>query len=320
MFDHLPEPLRDLARTHAGVISRAEIAARGVSDTVIRRAVQRGVWRRVHPRVYSVSPTPLTREGLLWAALLYAGSGATLSHETAAEVWRLDDPRDAVVHVTIPVARRVRSLPTVRIHYAHRLPTSRHPTRTPPVTRVEDTVLDLIDRARDVQEVVTWLTRSCQRRQTTPELLALALEARKKIRWRGEVEDILGDVEDGAESPLELSYLRRVERAHELPRGSRQRRRRVDGKVQYSDVEYEEFGVIVELDGKVGHIEEASFRDHRRDNAAARQGRVTLRYGWSDSTRRACAVAAEVGVVLRQRGWAGSPRPCTPTCMIMNRS
>lgn len=318
MFDYLPAPLRDIATAQRGVVSRADVAARGVSDAIIRRAVQRGIWRRVHPRVYAVSPTPLTREGLLWAALLYAGPGATLSHATAAEIWGLDEPRGRTIHVTIPVARRVRSLPTVRIHYAHRLATSRHPTRMPPVTRVEDTVLDLIDRARDVNEVVTWLTRSCQRRRTTSEQIGSALEARKKIRWRGDVEDLLADVAEGAESALELSYLRRVERAHELPRGSRQRRRRVGGQVQYSDVEYEDFGVVVELDGKVGHVEEAAFRDHRRDNSAARRGRVTLRYGWVDTTRRACAVAAEVGVVLRQRGWAGSPRPCGPRCMIMN--
>lgn len=320
VFDYLPKPLRDVATAQAGVISRADATARGVSDAVIRRAVQRGTWRRIHPRVYSVSPTPLTREGLLWAALLYAGLGATLSHETAAEVWGLDEPRGQIVHVTIPVTRRVRSVSTVRIHYAHRLSTSRHPTRIPPVTRIEDTVLDLIDRARDVDEVVMWLTRSCQRRLTTPERLGLSLEARKKIRWRGDVESILSDVAHGAESALELSYLKRVERAHELPRGSRQRRRRVGGRVRYSDVEYEEFDVIVELDGKVGHIEEAVFRDHRRDNAAARQGRITLRYGWADTTRRACAIAVEVAIVLRQRGWVGSPRPCGPRCVIMNSS
>lgn len=317
MFDYLPEPLRDVAVAQAGVLSRADVAARGVSDAVIRRAVQRGKWRRVHPRVYAVSPTPLSRDGLLWAALLYAGPGATLSHETAAEMWGLDEPRGATVHATIPVTRRVRSVPTIRIHYAHRLPQSRHPTRTPPVTRVEDTVLDLIDRARDVQEVVTWLVRSHQRRVTTSERLAHALEGRKKIRWRGEVEEILAGVEEGAESALELWYLKRVERAHELPDGSRQRRRRIDGRVQYSDVEYENFGVVVELDGKAGHVEEGAFRDHRRDNAAVRKGRVTLRYGWADTTRRACAVAAEVGVVLGQRGWAGTLRACGPNCMIM---
>lgn len=186
MFDYLPGPLRDVAAAQAGVVSRADAAARGVGDAVIRRAVQRGRWRRIHPRVYSVSPAPLTSDGRLWAALLYAGTGATLSHETAAELWGLEEPRGVVVHVTIPVARRVRSLSAIRIHYAHRLPTSRHPTRNPPVTRVEETVLDLIDRAPDIQEVVTWLVRSCQRRLTSPEQLVLALEARKKIRWRGE--------------------------------------------------------------------------------------------------------------------------------------
>lgn len=35
---------------------------------------------------------------------------------------------------------------------------------------------------------------------------------------------MLSDVDTGAESPLELRHLRRVERAHGLPQGRRQRR------------------------------------------------------------------------------------------------
>jgi hypothetical protein len=314
MFDFLPDSVRSLAEQHAGVISRAEVVASGLTDSIIQNAVRRGRWARVHPRVYSVASGPLSREGQLWAALLYAGTGATLSHETAAERWRLADHNGPVVHVTIPVDRRVQSLATVRIHYAHRLGTSRHPARIPPVTRVEDTVLDLIDDARDTHEVMMWLTRSCQRGMTTPQQLGLALEARKKISWRQPVEAILADVATGAHSNLELMYLRRVERAHGLPVGTRQRRRQIGARTQYSDVEYEGFSVIVELDGKLGHTAEGAFRDHRRDNAGVRMGKVTLRYGWTDTIERPCAVAAEVSRILQAHGWTGSLRPCGKLC------
>ena len=58
------------------------------------------------------------------------------------------------------------------------------------------------------------VTRACQRRLTTPERLVVAMSARKKIRWRAPLEAMVADVAQGAQSPLELEYLRRVERAH----------------------------------------------------------------------------------------------------------
>ncbi|SEE33058.1 hypothetical protein [Jiangella alba] len=64
------------------------------------------------------------------------------------------------------------------------------------------------------------MTAACQRRLTTPQRLADALTRRKKIRWRPMTEAMLADVADGAQSPLELRHLRRVERAH---RGTRPR-------------------------------------------------------------------------------------------------
>jgi len=73
---------------------------------------------------------------------------------------------------------------------------------------------------------------------------------------------------------------------------------------------YEEFGVGVELDGDLAHPPEAHWRDRHRDNAAAADGIITLRYSWPDVVRRPCHVAAQVAAVLRQLGWRGRPRPC----------
>jgi hypothetical protein len=125
----------------------------------------------------------------------------------------------------------------------------------------------------------------------------------------------LGDLAAGAQSPLELRYLKDVERAHGLPPGVRQRR--LAGRtVRWIDVDLEEFGVRVELDGRVGHVEEGAFRDRVRDNAATVSGRATLRYGWVDVVGSPCAVAAEVAQVLRRRGWAGQLVACGPHCRM----
>ena len=305
------------------MISRAQALACGLTAARLRWLVRSGRWQRVHAHTYATFTGPLSFEARVWAAILRAGRGAVASHRTAAYLDGLCDDAGPVVHVTAPVERHVRTkIDGVRVHYAHRLPRTRHPSRNPPRTRLDETVLDLVDVAAHPRDAEGWVTAACQRRLTTPERLADALGRRKKIRWRPMVEAMLGDVAEGAQSPLELRHLRRVERAHALPTGCRQRR--VAGsRVIWIDVDYAEYGVRVELDGRIGHVGEGRFRDRRRDNRATVDGHATLRYGHADVFGDPCAVAAEQVRVLRSRGWTGHPRSCGPSCrvpMIINLS
>ena len=57
--------------------------------------------------VYATFTGPMTRDAQLWAAVLAAGPGAQLSHETAAEINRLTDRPSPFIHVTIPANRRI---------------------------------------------------------------------------------------------------------------------------------------------------------------------------------------------------------------------
>jgi hypothetical protein len=72
--------------------------------------------------------------------------------------------------------------------------------------------------------------------------------------------------------------------------------------------------VVVELDGRLAHPDEEQWREKSRDNAAAVDRKQTLRYGWKQVSKEACATAVEVAKVLRGRGWDGWPRPCSPGC------
>jgi very-short-patch-repair endonuclease len=81
-------------------------------------------------------------------------------------------------------------------------------------------------------------------------------------------------------------------------------------------VSYADYGVVVELDGRLAHPDETRWRDLRRDNAALVQGRRVLRYGWPDVTNRACEVAEQVASVLRTAGWRGTPLDCGLDCAI----
>ena len=76
------------------------------------------------------------------------------------------------------------------------------------------------------------------------------------------------------------------------------------------DVFYDEFGLLVELDGRLGHEGMGRFRDMRRDNPATTEGLATLRYGHADVFGLPCEVALEVATNLIRRGWTGFPTRC----------
>jgi hypothetical protein len=116
---------------------------------------------------------------------------------------------------------------------------------------------------------------------------------------------------------LEFRYDRDVERAHGLPEPTKQVWfAGADGRRGRRDRVYEEYGIVVELDGKLGHEGEDQWRDKSRDNAAAATGQQSLRYGWKHVKSQACQTAVEVARVLRLRGWDGSPRPCSSACPV----
>ncbi|MEO3745003.1 type IV toxin-antitoxin system AbiEi family antitoxin domain-containing protein [Plantactinospora sp. B5E13] len=307
--------LPELLRRQHGVLTRQQAYAAGLTKAQLEHRVQTGRWRRLPAgRVFAVFTGPPTRPALLWASLLRAGRGAVLSHHTAAELQGLVDDPWPDVHVTVPGNRRVHRLPGVVLHLRTGIGAARHPSRLPPQTRVEETVLDLTQQAGTLDEAIGWLTRAVGRRLSTAERIGAAMDRRAKLRWRAELGAALADVADGCHSPLELHYLRDVERAHHLPTGHRQAARARQGGHWYDDVYYLGYRTRVELDGRVAHPADRRWRDAHRDNAAAVLGDTTLRYGWADVVEAPCGVAAQVGAVLRRNGWAGPPRPCGPAC------
>jgi hypothetical protein len=178
---------------------------------------------------------------------------------------------------------------------------------SPPRLSVEDTVLDLCASSSE-GPVVTLVTTAVQSRRTRADRLAAALDSRARHRHRRLLRVLLADVAVGAESPLELSYLRDVERAHGLPDGRRQASRL--GLPYATDVGYDAYGLLVEPDGRLGHDGAGRFRDMNRDNRFVLGGLTTLRYGWFDVVDHPCLVAAQVGHVLLARGWLGLPVRC----------
>lgn len=215
------------------------------------------------------------------------------------------------VGVYVPVPRRPESRGRLRFH-GEWTGMRGASVGSPPRTSVPDTVLDLCDLTAEGQ-VVNVVLQALQERRTTVARLQAAVERRSRLRHRLLLTDLLADAAEGAESALELRYLRDVERAHGLPAGTRQHQRRHPLGRDVRDVRYDAFATVVELDGRRGHDGAGRFRDMRRDNRAVVDGEAVLRYGWWDVVERACVAARQVGGVLGLRGCPDRPRPC-PRC------
>jgi very-short-patch-repair endonuclease len=76
-----------LVRSQHGVVSREQLIELGFSRDAIRHRIGSGRLHRVESGVYAVGRPDLTREGCWMAALLGCGSGAMLSHDSAAALW-----------------------------------------------------------------------------------------------------------------------------------------------------------------------------------------------------------------------------------------
>jgi hypothetical protein len=316
MRNDVPGPLRDLEELQRGVVSRQQALAAGLSKDLIDSWIERGRWQRLHRGVYAVFTGNPSREAILWAAILRTGPGSALCCETAAELDGLLDRPAALIHVAVPASRRVTRLPGVVVYSRLRADQAVHPARLPPRTRIEETVLDLCDRAASLDQALSWLTLALGRRLTTQQILFEAVAARTRLRWRDDIVPLLQPSLAGVHSLLEYLYVKDVERPHRLPRGDRQARVSRDQHREYRDVLYDEFALTVELDGKLAHPGERRWADIRRDNAAAADGLITLRYGYREIRLTPCLVAAQIGQVLRVRGWSGTPRRCSSTCPV----
>jgi hypothetical protein len=306
----------ELARAQAGVISRAQALNLGLSPKQVYWLVASGRWARVLPGIFVTHTGPRRELVRVWAAVLYCGDQAAAGGRTA--LWLhgvLDRPPDAVT-VCVPTGRRVAAQPGLVVERRRRMAEWTHPTAAPQRLRLEEALLDAVAQAARPADVVSLVVRATQRRLTTAARLRECLARRRGHRWRALLGAVLAEVEDGVQSPLEGQYLRRVERAHTLPRGRRNLGEAEAGRRRYRDVGYDPWLLVVELDGREAHPDDQRFRDMRRDNAVVLSGRVSLRFGWHDVVSDPCGVASQVGAALRAQGWGGRPTPCSPSCPL----
>jgi hypothetical protein len=298
-----------LLTLQAGVVSRRQLLAAGRAPHDVRRLLRRRDLTLVHPGVYVDHTGPLTWLQQAWAAVLLL-EPAALSHDSAVRAYvdRGDRAQPAgVLHVAVERERGRVSVPGIRVHRLTGLSHRVQWNAAPPRIRLEEALVDLAAQARDDMTAVAVLADAVQARRTTAPRLRATVAARQRVARRAFLLGVLTDIAEGTCSVLEHGYLTRVERAHGLPRG----RRQAGGRSVFRDVLYDDFGQVVELDGRMFH-DSARQRDADldRDLEAAVQGLGTVRLGWGQVFGRPCQTAERLAVLLRVRGWTGQLRGC----------
>jgi hypothetical protein len=301
--------LRVLGAEQHGVISRAQAREVGLSEGGMERARTRWGWRSLHRGVWftgSGTPDLLAR---MWAAHLALQGAGVVAGRAAGLYWGLLGgelaPAEPILMLVPTEAHRVH--PGLRFRRVPDPAARAHPARTPSVLTVEHTVLDLVRVVGSEAQSVEIVLRACRLRLTTPDRLGAVMAGMPRVPGRRLLTEVCHEVAQGVTSPLERRYRRDVAIRHRLPVGRAQVRAAGAGGVVYRDILIEEYGTIIELDGRLGH-EEASdvFRDQWRDNSATLTGLATLRYGWLAIAGFPCSTADQVATLLTARGSAAA--------------
>jgi hypothetical protein len=281
-----------IAERQWGRVRWDQLISAGVWKASISHWIEDGYLHFVHPRVYAVGHMSGSIEAELAGALLYAGPGAMLSHETAAWWWELTDREPRTIEVSTP--RRCRSLPRcgsrrpVRVHARRKL--DRVWNRGLPVTTVAQTLLDFAS-VNSFRRIRYALANADYRR-------LLDIEALEEVAGRGRPgSKALGRAL--AKHLPELGFTRSEfeRRMLELCESAGLPIPEVNARVcgMTVDALWPEQRVVVEVDGEGNHGTPAQIaRDHDRDLRLRAAGFTVLRYAWGQLQRRPDLVAADL--------------------------
>jgi very-short-patch-repair endonuclease len=258
----------------------------------------RGWLRRIHRGVYAVGSDSLTDEGRWMAAILATGHGASLSHQSAAELWRLRRRRGrGKTDITIAPGSGRRPGREIVVHRKSNLleeECTLH--RRLPVTTPARTLLDLATTVPR-RQLERALDEADRLRLCTEDDVGRMIGAHRGQPGTGALRALLSEHRAGStatRNDLEERFLALC-RAHHLPQPA------VNMPLldYIVDFLWAEARLVVEVDGRQSHDTRRAFQaDRDRDGRLAVAGFRVVRFTWRDLTRRPAVVADRVRRLL----------------------
>jgi very-short-patch-repair endonuclease len=265
-----------LAAGQAGVVSRIQVYALGVTRGDVRAQVRAHRWRRVGSQSIVVHRGPLTEEARHWAAVFEAGPRAQLDGESSLIASGLTGYVATRIRVSVPRGARVRRGKGLDIRQTRRWDAGDLVATGVPRTRVEVAAVRGALWARSDKQAALLLTMSVQQGLTTPERLGVEMLRVRRARRRALANAVILDLLGGVRSLGEREFASECRRRG-LPEPSRQVLRRGRAGRYYLDVAWDEWGVVVEIDGIQHAWAERVVSDALRHNTVTLQNATVLR-------------------------------------------
>jgi hypothetical protein len=255
-------------------VARVQLSHLEVPNATVAHWIADSYLTRVLPRVYAVGHVATSYTADLWAAVLYAGPGAMLSHTTGTS-WRgLIDCTPGFIEVSTP--RDIDSVPGIRV-YARRRGLDRQVYKGLPVTSVPQLMLDLAATA-EFRLVRNALSR-------LDYLHILDVDALDAVCGRGKLGSKALQEALRIHQPR-LAYVNGRLEENFLTWCERQRLPLPRVNVWVHDVlvdaYWAESNLVVELDGGPGHSSRAQIhRDRSNEMTLRAHGVRVVRYDWA---------------------------------------
>jgi len=240
--------LRALANEQSGVLSRIQLYSLGVTRGQVRANVRAGRWRRVGSQSISVTTGPLTRTAQEWAAVFEAGPRAFLDGTSALVASGLRGFTEPSIRVSVPRGARVRRARGLDIRQTRRWQSddvvgTGVPRSRPAVAAVRGALWSRSDK-----QAALVLTMAVQQGLVEPAALGVELLRIKRDRRRPLLHAVVLDLLDGVRALGEAEF-KRMCRKRGLPPASRQVVRKGRNGTYYLDAIWDDWGVVVEVDG-----------------------------------------------------------------------
>jgi very-short-patch-repair endonuclease len=248
VWREVDERIRTLAERQADVLSRPQLYALGVTRWQIEANLRAGRWQRIGDQSVCLHRGPLETDALHWAAVFQGGPRACLDGASALVASGLQRFEQHRIRVSTPRGARVRRTRLFDIRQTRRwqrrdiIPTGVPRTR-PAVAAVRAALWARTDR-----EAALVVTMSVQQRLVTPDEIAIELVRIRRDRRRTFLHALVFDLVGGVRSLGELDVVRECRRRG-LPEPTKQVVRRARNGTYYLDLLFEEYGVVVEVDG-----------------------------------------------------------------------
>jgi hypothetical protein len=268
--------LRGLGDLQGQVVSRRQVYALGLTRWHVNGQVRARRWSRIGDQSVRLHTGPTSKDGLRWAAVFQGGPRAHLDGASALVVAGLERFREDRVRVTVPRGARVRRTPLFDIRQTRRwdandVVNGGIPRSRPPVAAVRGALWATSDR-----QATLLLTMAVQQRVARAEDIGIELLRVRRDKRRRLLHAVVLDLMNGAGSLGELDVTRLLSRRG-LPRPTRQVLRRDGRHRYYLDLYWEEWRLVVEIDGIQHAWAENVVSDALRQNALAIADDTVLR-------------------------------------------